>query len=293
MLSDRVRLVICRTNDAWMRDIGPTFVVNNQGEIRGVDWRFNAWGGTLDGLYASWEYDDKVASFVSRLEHSRCYHLKQFVLEGGSFHVDGEGTCIVTEACLLSKGRNPQMFQDEITEMLKNYLNLEKVIWIPHGIYLDETNEHVDNICTYIKPGEVALAWCEDQSDPQYEFSKSSLQILENETDAKGRKLVVHKIVMPSPIYITEEESQGVEIVEGSIPRKAGNRQAGSYINYYVLNGAVIMPGFHDPMDTVAKEQIQTLYPDRKVIQVYSREVLLSGGNIHCITQQVPKKSQN
>ena len=288
MLSDNIKVIEMSNNDSWMRDCGPTFVKNDTGEIRGIDWRFNAWGGLTDGLYFPWDKDDEVACKVCEIEGLDYYSLENFVLEGGSIHVDGEGTALVTEACLLSRGRNPQMTKDEIEENLKEYLNVEKVIWLKHGIYNDETNEHVDNVCTFVKPGEVVLAWTDDKDDPQYEFSKEDYEILQSESDAKGRKLKIHKLILPSPIKITKEESEGVDSIKGTLPRNEGDRLAASYVNYYVCNGAVIMPGFNDPNDEIAKKKLQELYEGREVIQIYAREILLGGGNIHCITQQEP-----
>lgn len=288
MLSDNVRVVEISNNDSWMRDSGPTFVKNDKGEVRGVDWRFNSWGGLVDGLYFPWDKDDEVARKVCEMQEKDYYRLDDFVLEGGSIHVDGDGTAMATEACLLSKGRNPHMTKEQIEDKLKEYLNVEKVIWLKRGIYLDETNEHVDNVCTFVRPGVVALAWTDDKNDPQYELSRIDYDILSSVTDAKGRKLEIHKINCPSPILITKEESEGVDSVYGTLPRREGDRLAASYINYYVCNGAVIMPGFNDPMDKVAKKQLQELYKDREVIQIYAREILLGGGNIHCITQQEP-----
>lgn len=289
MLPDYVRVIEMSNDDSWVRDCGATFVKSEAGEIRGVDWAFNAWGGLVDGLYYPWDKDYQIAEKMCELEQADCYHLDDFVLEGGSIHVDGEGTAIVTEACLLSEGRNPDLSKEQIEQYLMDYLNVEKVIWLKHGIYLDETNEHVDNICCFVNPGIVALAWTDDQTDRQYEFSKSCYEILSSETDARGRKLEVCRLHIPAPITITEEESGGVEVKAGTKPRKAGDRLAGSYVNYYICNGAVIMPGFHDPMDLPAKEALQKLYPEREVIQIYAREILLGGGNIHCITQQIPK----
>jgi agmatine deiminase len=289
MLNEEVRVVEVSTNDSWVRDSGPTFVVNDQGTVRGVDWRFNAWGGLVDGLYFPWDKDDQVARKICEMEFKDYYSLKDFILEGGSIHVDGEGTCIVTESCLLSAGRNPHMSKEAIEEVLKAYLNVETIIWLKYGIYLDETNEHVDNICAYVKPGVVVLGWTEDENDPQYAMSKSSYDILTHAVDAKGRKLEVHKLVLPKVMHITEEESQGVDSVIGSQPRKAGERLAASYVNYYICNKAIIMPGFNEPNDAIAKKKLEELYPDREVIQIYAREILLGGGNIHCITQQQPK----
>lgn len=289
MLPDHIRTVEIDNDDAWVRDCGATFVRNKDGEIRAVDWTFNAWGGLVDGLYFPWDKDDQVAQKMAELEASDRYRLENFVLEGGSIHVDGEGTLITTEECLLSEGRNPELSKEQIETILKEYLNLEKIIWLKRGIYLDETNGHVDNILNYVAPGEVALAWTDDVSDPQYEISKDCLDILEHTTDARGRKLKVHKLHVPNPILITEEESRGVDAVDGTLPREAGDRLAASYINYYSANGGIIFPLFDDPNDEKARETLSALYPDREVVGVPAREILLGGGNIHCITQQVPK----
>jgi len=290
MLPHSVRVVEMSSNDAWARDSGATFVKNDAGELRGIDWKFNAWGGLEDGLYFPWDKDDLIAQKMCELEHADRYRLDDFVLEGGSIHSDGEGTVIVTEACLLSKGRNPHLNREAIEWRLKEYLNAEKIIWLKHGIYMDETNEHVDNICCFVKPAVTALAWTDDAADPQYAFSKSCYDILSQTTDARGRALEIHKVQLPSPVTISAEESDGVDSVEGTQPRAAGDRLAASYINYYACNGAIIMPAFDDPMDAKAKETLQGLYPDREIIQIYAREILLGGGNIHCITQQVPRR---
>jgi agmatine deiminase len=281
------------SDDSWARDSGATFVINGKGLMRGIDWKFNAWGGHVDGLYASWNKDDLIAKFICELEGVERYRSNDFVLEGGSVCVDGEGTAITTEACLLSPGRNPQMSKYEIEQKLKNYLNVEKVIWLKRGIYADETNEHVDNIACFTSPGNIALAYTEDKNDLQYELSQSCYDILSCEIDAKGRKLNVHKIPLPHPLYMTKEEASGIEIVRGIKTRCSGDRLAASYINHYICNGAVICPAFNDANDYVAKETLKKLYPQRKIIQIYSREILLGGGNIHCITQQVPQAAIN
>ena len=154
-------------NDAWARDTGPTFVTDGK-EVRGVDWKFNAWGGDHDGLYADYREDDALASAFCRYLGLGCYDAHPFVLEGGSIHSDGEGTLLVTEECLLSEGRNPSLTKEQIEQKLKEYLSAEKIIWLPYGIYNDETNGHVDNICAFCAPAEVVLAWTDDESDPQY-----------------------------------------------------------------------------------------------------------------------------
>lgn len=292
MLKDYVRVVEMANDDSWVRDCGATFVINDKGEVRGVDWTFNAWGGLVDGLYFPWDSDDKIAQKMCELERVDSYRVDNFVLEGGSIHVDGEGTVMVTEECLLSEGRNPHMTKEEIGNKLCEYLNCEKVLWIPRGIYNDETNGHVDNMCNFVRPGVVALAWTDDENDPQYERSVEAYKYLENETDAKGRKLEIHKIYTPSPILITEEESKGVDAVDGTLPRLPGDRLAASYVNYYTGNGFIALPIFNDPADEKAIAKLKELYPDREIRPIYAREILLGGGNIHCITQQLPSGKQ-
>ncbi len=287
MLPDCVRVVEMSNNDAWVRDCGPTFVTNGH-EVRGVDWVFNAWGGLVDGLYFPWDKDDAVAQKILEIERCDRYRTIEFILEGGSIHVDGEGTLVTTEECLLSEGRNSHMTRAEIEEKLKEYLNLEKIIWLPRGIYLDETNGHVDNIFSFVRPGEAILAWTDDESDPQYEICKECLEVLERETDAKGRKIKIHKLLLPKPILITDEESEGVDAIDGTLPRIEGDRLAASYANFYIVNGAVIFPTFDDPNDKAARETLKAAFPDREIVGIYAREILLGGGNIHCITQQVP-----
>ena len=289
MLPDCVRVVEISNNDSWMRDCGPTFVKNDRDDVRGVDWRFNAWGGLEYGAYFPWDKDAQVCRKVCEIAGKDMYKLPDFVLEGGSIHSDGEGTALVTEECLLHPGRNPHLNKAQIEEKLKEYLNVEKVIWLKRGIYLDETNGHVDNICCFARPGEVLLAWTDDESDPQYEISAECLALLESETDAKGRPIKVHKLHVPRPVLITREEEAGVDVKAGSIPRVEGERLAASYVNFYFANGGIVMPLFGDPGDEPALAKMREIFPDREVVGVYAREIILGGGNIHCVTQQQPK----
>lgn len=284
-----IRVLEIETDDAWARDVGPTCVINEAGTVRGIDWQFNAWGGAYDGLYANWEKDNLAASRICEALKMDCYDAQQFVLEGGSIHSDGEGTLLVTEACLLSKGRNPLLKKGQIEETLKQYLGAEKVIWLPRGIYQDETNEHVDNVCAFVRPGEVVLAWTDDRNDPQRELSQASLEVLKKETDARGRKFKIHKLPIPQkPVCITEEELAGFRFEEGEDMRDAGERLAASYVNFYISNGGVLVPQFGDEHDALAAEILGRLFPERKIIPVYARPVIVGGGNIHCITQQIP-----
>lgn len=297
MLPPCVRVVEMSSNDAWARDYAPTFVINEQGQLRGIDWGFNAWGGLLDGLYFPWDKDNAMARKLCDLLDADVYDARNFILEGGSIHVDGEGTCMVTESCLLSKGRNPGLSRSQIEDKLRDYLNVDKVLWLPCGIYLDETNEHVDNICAFSSPGNVVLAMTEDVNDPQYDMSMQCLEYLNSQKDAKGRTLTVHTIPMPSPVIVTEADCQGLDNMDFEPTRVAGDRLAASYVNFYIANNAIIMPGFGNPgdacdpnhiQDEKAKNVLQGLFPDREVVQIYTREILVGGGNIHCITQQIP-----
>ena len=283
-----IRVVEVSTNDAWCRDTGPTFVVNTKGEVRGVDWTFNAWGGLEKGLYFPWDLDDQVASKVLEIEGVPRYRAEGFVLEGGSIHVDGEGTLLVTEECLLNKNRNPHLTREQIEQTLRDYLSVEKIIWIAEGIYNDETDGHVDNMCCFCAPGEVLLAWTDDVNDPQYARSSAALKVLENSTDAKGRKLTVHKLPVPGPLMASAEEYDTVDTVPNATPRTAHHRLAGSYVNFYLCNGGLILPTFDDPMDPVAAQILQKAFPKHEIATVPGREILLGGGNVHCITQQQP-----
>jgi len=280
-------VVTLPSDDAWMRDVGPTFVVNDHGGIRGVNWKFNAWGGLEGGMYFPWDDDLLVAIRVLEMENIHRYDAP-LILEGGSIHVDGQGTLITTKECLLNPNRNPDLDQAQIENYLKQYLNVRKIIWLERGVYMDETDGHVDNLCCFTKPGEVLLHWTDDRDDPQFEISNDALEILSASTDAAGNMLKVHKIPQPGPLYMTESESLGLDQSHTAKPRKKGDRLAGSYVNFYIANNAVIMPFFDDPKDAIALETIRALFPDRQVVGVKAREILLGGGNIHCITQQQP-----
>lgn len=288
LLPDHIRVVEMSSNDAWARDYAPTFVKNDQGQIRGIDWGFNAWGGLVDGLYFPWDKDNQMARKLCDLLGKDVYDKRDFILEGGSIHVDGEGTCMVTECCLLSRGRNPHLSREEIERVLRQYLNVSKILWLPFGIYNDETNGHIDNICAFTAPGEVVLAWTEDEGDVQYAMSRACLAYLEGEADARGRKLKVHKLPLPKPVTITEEECMGLDACGDEPTRRPGERLAASYVNFYIANDRIVMPGFGDPADREAKEILQGLFPDREVVQIYTRDILIGGGNLHCITQQIP-----
>lgn len=282
-LPDQVNLIEMASDDAWVRDTGPSFVINQAGDVRGISWQFNAWGG----IFSPFDRDAAVAGNI--LAHERISkYSAPLVLEGGSIHVDGQGTLITTEACLLNPNRNPDLSRKEIESYLKTYLGVEKIIWVNKGVYMDETDGHVDNLCAFARPGEVVLTWTEDQADPQYDISRHAYDILSQTTDARGRKLTVHKIHQPGPLFISEQESKGFDVVAGAKVRKQGDRLAGSYVNFYMANNGIVMPLFDDPFDMPAIEAMQKIFPERRIIGVQTREILLGGGNIHCMTQQQP-----
>lgn len=276
-------------NDAWARDTGPTFLIKD-GEVRGVNWQFNAWGGQADGLYTDYMEDDALAEAFCGQLGIDVYDAHPFVLEGGAVHSDGEGTVLVTEECLMSAGRNPYLTKLQIEEKLKAYLSAEKVIWLPHGIYGDETNGHVDNICAFVAPAEVVLSWTDDEKDPQYARSLADFLVLSEARDAKGRPFRITKLPLPSnPVIVTKEEAEKIECAPGEVPRTEGERLAASYVNFYIANGAVVVPQFGDRNDEKAVAVLKKLFPDRKIVAVMTRSILLGGGNIHCITQQIPR----
>ncbi|MGC4028415.1 MAG: agmatine deiminase [Steroidobacteraceae bacterium] len=286
-LPPAVRVVELSNNDCWMRDVGPTFVVNAAGRRRGVDWMFNAWGGLAGGLYFPWDQDDLVARKVLEVEGCDRYRAP-LVMEGGAIHTDGQGTLLVTEECLLNPNRNPQLSREQIERELKAYLGVQTIIWLGAGVVNDETDGHVDNLACFARPGEICLAWTDNRRDPQWEVSNDALTRLRAARDARGRRFKVHKLPSPGPLKMTDAEAAGVRLRSGSQPRAGGARLAGSYANFYVCNGAVVVPLLDPRTDAAALAKLRRVFPERQVVGVPGREILLGGGNIHCITQQVP-----
>ncbi|MBF8291506.1 MAG: agmatine deiminase [Steroidobacteraceae bacterium] len=283
-----VRVVEMSSDDAWMRDVGPTFVVDRRARVRGVHWIFNAWGGRSGGIYSPWDRDAQVAAKVLEVERCERYRAP-FVLEGGAIHVDGRGTLLTTEECLLNPNRNPDLRRGQIETLLQRYLGIEQIIWLKRGVYKDETDGHVDNLCCFVRPGEVVLTWCDDPEDPQYDISHEAYETLRTSRDKRGKSLKVHKLPQPGPLYMSAEEAAGIEQEPGSKQRHGGDRLAGSYVNFYIANRFIVMPLLDARTDKRASTLISRLFPGREVIGVPSREILLGGGNIHCITQQQPR----
>jgi len=263
---EKVEILALPIDDSWMRDSGPTFLINAQGEIAGADWQFNAWGEK----FPPWDKDALVASRVLNHLHVPAFQAP-FVLEGGSIHADGEGTLITTEQCLLNKNRNPTLSRAEIEENLRAWLGVQKIIWLGEGLENDHTDGHVDDITCFVRPGVVMTAVCNNPNDANYAPLQENLARLRAATDAKGRQLEI--IEMPLP---AAREIEGV------------GRLAASYINFYIVNGGIIAPGFDDPMDEKAQKILASAFPDRKLVMVPGLTIVAGGGNVHCITQQQP-----
>ncbi len=296
--TDNVQVLLMEYNDSWLRDPGPAFLVNDAGELALSHFHFNAYGGFVDGLYFPWDKDASLGLQVANIVQRNRYRPDGFILEGGSFNCDGQGTVVTTDMCLLSPGRNASVtdyepWSEELRayceDELKKYLGCEKVIWIKDGIDPYETNGHVDDVACFSAPGEVCCMWTDDPNHKFYAECQAAYRTLSEATDAHGRKLKIHKVIMPSKsVYMTEEEASTIDPVEGVLPRTPEDAFEPSYLNFLPINGAVLVPQFGDPNDAQALRDIQAAYPDREVIGIYTKEIIFGGGNIHCITQQQP-----
>ena len=282
-LPDDVRVLEISSDDAWLRDSGPSFVVNERGDVRLVDWHFNSHGRFLP----TWEKDDRVARKIAEIEGVDRYRAP-LVLEGGSIHVDGEGTVLTTEECLLNPNRNPGMSREAIEQHLCDYLGATTVIWLGRGLDPDVTSGHVDDVAAFVRPGVVMLAWSEDPAVWRHDVLAENLERLERARDARGRRLEVHKIPLPEEVIVSEEEAAGIDPIDGAPTLPAGFAQASTYVNCCICNGGVIMPTFADPKDEEGREALQSLFPAREVVPLPSHEIILAGGNVHCVTQQQP-----
>ncbi len=252
-------------DDSWMRDFGPSFVIDNTtGELAGVNWQFNGWGKYPHAN------DQHVARHI--LEHLELPCIDaSLVLEGGAIHVDGEGTVLTTAQCLLHPNRNPELTQQQIEELVLTHLGAQKMIWLPQGIKDDDTDGHIDEIACFVAPGVVLALIGSDRDDIDYAPLQNNLGVLRDAIDARGRKLEVITLEQPEVAY------------------KGDERLSQSYINFYLANGGVVMPGFGDQhRDAHARGLLSELFPRRKVLQIPARELAYGGGNIHCITQQQP-----
>ncbi|MER5637988.1 agmatine deiminase family protein [Kitasatospora sp. NPDC002227] len=253
-------------DDSWFRDSAPIFVLDEQGRRAGVDFRFNSWGRK----HTPWDADDRVSALI--LEHLGVPAIRsEMILEGGAITVDGEGTLITTEQCLLHPNRNPGMSREEIEAELKAKLGITKVIWLPYGGLLDtETDGHVDGVCAFAAPGKVVVQLPADPEHPDYARMRANRAVLEHSTDAQGRPFEI------------------VDVPQAAFVEVDGRETEVGYLNYYFANGGLVVPIAGHPEDEGALAVLAAAHPDRKVVGVPTRTVAWGGGGIHCITQQVP-----
>jgi len=273
LCGDSVTIVTFPLNDSWMRDTGPSFVVNDAGNVAGVDWAFNDYGNKENKPVDSYADSAALATRILERVGSRQFQAP-LVLEGGSIHVDGEGTLLTSEQCLLNPNRNPNLSRQQIEEALCDYTGSKKVIWLGQGLLDDDTDGHVDNLACFVRPGTVMALTCNDPEDDNYSALQDNLARLRQAIDARGQPLEIMEVEQP----------------EKRINPVNGLRLAMSYINYYIANGAVIVPGFDQPdRDAAAVRALEQAFPEREVVQVPGQDIIPGGGNVHCITQQQPR----
>ena len=268
LMGSKVELIVCQLDDLWMRDTGPVFIMTENGDKAGVDFNFNGWGEKQE-----FDQDAKIAAFVTQNAGVRRIQT-ELILEGGGIEVDGHGTAIITESCVLNENRNPGVSKIQCERELKRLLGLEKIIWLPGIKDKDITDGHTDFYARFARPGVVIAGYDPDPSSFDHAVTKRHIEILRSATDAEGRKLEV--VVLEAPSTVRE--------------KFANDDFAAGYINFYVCNGAVIAPEFGDPRtDAVAKRELQRVFPKREVVQINIDGIAAGGGGIHCTTQQEPK----
>ena len=263
MLGNHASVIEMPIDDCWIRDSGPTFVQNADGSGAGVSWIFNAWGGK----HAPFDTDDALAGRV--LESQKMPMRRSWLTcEGGSLCCDGEGTLIVTETSILNPNRNPGISKAFAEAELKAMLGLEKVIWLPGDPLDGETDGHIDGMCCYVRPGAVLFETNANPGDMHGRILQQNLAVLQEATDAKGRKLEI--ILLP--------EAAGATVTSDVFCR--------SYINFYLPNGGLILPVYGIPSDAEAVAIVSKAFPDRKVVAVDVNAIAPGGGSVHCITQE-------
>ncbi len=269
------RMHLVPNDRSWLRDSAPTAVHDAAGNVHWIDWCFRAWA-----KYNNFSADAEVAARVAKLSGCpsttalRPDNGEQLTLEGGAIDVDGEGTLLTTEECLLSteQERNPGLTREGYEQAFAKYLGIKKTIWLGSGCAGDDTHGHIDDIARFVQPGVVTLAYEKDPADDNHQASVDNLRRLESATDANGRKIKVVKLPMPRAIWFGEE------------------RLPASYANFYIGNGFVIVPTFNDECDREALTIIASLFPDRRVIGIHALDLVLGQGTLHCLSQQQPAK---
>ena len=270
MLHADVEVLTAPLDDAWLRDSGPTFVLNEAGELGAVDWVFNGWG---QQEWATWENDSKLGVFVAELAGARIID-SDMVNEGGGIHVDGEGTVLLTDTVQLDRFRNPDMSRNQIEAELKRTLGVRRAIWLPRGLYRDSqrfgTRGHVDIVATIPHSGTILLHRQTDPTHPDYFLYDVHRSAIEESTAPDGSPWNIVDIHAPATL---KDEEGWVDY---------------SYVNHLVVNGGVIACSFSDENDAAAAEVLAKVYPGRKVVSVDARNIFAYGGGIHCITQHQP-----
>ena len=263
-LNDAIDIVTIDLNDAWMRDIGPTYVKDDE-ELVAVNWVFNGWGAQS---WASWNFDDKVASAIADVFVTRRVD-SPMINEGGGIHVNGQGTILLTETVQLGKGRNSNWTKEQVEAEFHKLLGTNKAVWIKRGLTRDYdefgTRGHIDIVACFSDENTILYHDQQNPEHPDFEVSQEVRWTLEQETNFR-------LIPVPAPAVLHDGE--------GPVDY--------SYINHYICNGAVILCAFDDPNDEIAKGILEEAYPDREIVLVDARELFARGGGIHCITQQKP-----
>lgn len=259
------------TDRSWTRDFCPIFVKDESGRTSITDWEFNGWA-----KYANSEADNAVPGVLAKLLRKKRWQPKhgrrRVVLEGGSIDVNGAGLMLTTEECLLSEvqQRNPGMSREDYEAVFREWLGVEKVIWLKNGIAGDDTHGHVDDLARFVSEDTVVIASEKDREDANYAALAENLKLLRAATDAKGKRLQVATLPMPAPVWFD------------------GQRLPASYANFYIANGIVLAPVFNDPNDRVALNTLARLMPEHTIIPIYCRDLVLGLGTLHCMTQQQP-----
>ncbi len=267
LVGNGVELIVAPLDDLWMRDTGAVFVVNNQHQKSAINFNFNGWGDKQE-----FSQDAKVAAFIAQ-QAKVSQTISELVLEGGGIEVDGHGTAIITESCVLNQNRNPNINKTKAETELKTLLGLEKIIWLPGIKDKDITDGHTDFYARFARPGVVVAGYDPDPVSFDHAVTLEHLKILKSAKDARGKKLQV--VVLEAPDSVREKYSS--------------QDFAAGYINFYVCNGAVIAPEFGDAKtDKAAKTKLQALFPKREIVQINIDGIAAGGGGIHCTTQQEP-----
>jgi len=264
-----------RTVDTWIRDYGPLFVIIRKAgrvnEKAFTKWVFNAWGGK----YADLAQDDGTVDQITALKKMRRFNAG-IVMEGGSIELNGRGTCLTTEQCLLNPNRNPGYSRAGLEDFLKQFLGVLKVIWLKEGIEGDDTDGHVDDIARFVSPTTIVTAIEGDASDRNCRILKENLHILKSASDVNGRKFRIVELSMPGKLGVGRRDADA-------------DRLPASYANFYIANHTVLIPVYSHPNDKKALRTVQKLFPQRKVVGIECTALVYGLGSIHCVTQQEPK----